>query len=99
MREIARRPDELKHLLGSAKGLMWLLFCISVPLLGVAILVQNIPSVVKAQCFLMGVASLTSLQGVSYADYLLGRTQRTPDMAHLMIYTKTEANEFNPWTF
>ena len=70
VREITRRPDELEHLLGSAKGLMWLLFFISVPLLGVAILVQNIPSVVKAQCFLMGVASLTSLQGVSYAAVL-----------------------------
>ncbi len=37
------------------------------------------------------------MQGTSYADYLLGRSRRTPEMAHLMIYTKTEADEFNPW--
>jgi arylsulfatase A-like enzyme len=46
---------------------------------------------------LCGSRPAPAMQGVSYADYLLGRSQRTPEMAHLMIYTKTEANEFDPW--
>jgi arylsulfatase A-like enzyme len=46
---------------------------------------------------LCGSRPAAGMQGVSYADYLLGRSQHTPEMAHLMIYTKTEANEFNPW--
>ncbi|HTM47167.1 MAG TPA: sulfatase [Bryobacteraceae bacterium] len=37
------------------------------------------------------------MQGASYADYLLGRSKKSPAMAHLMIYTKTEANEYEPW--
>jgi arylsulfatase A-like enzyme len=37
------------------------------------------------------------MQGTSYASYLRGQSGRMPDMAHLMIYTKTEADEFNPW--
>ena len=70
VREIARRPGELKHLLGSAKGLMWLLFLAFVPLLVVAVLFQNVSGEVKAQSFVMGIASLTLLQGVSYAAVL-----------------------------
>lgn len=70
VREIARRPDELKHLLGSAKGLMWLLFLFSLPILAIAVIVQDVPVSVKAQSFVMGIASLTLLQGVSYAAVL-----------------------------
>jgi O-antigen/teichoic acid export membrane protein len=70
VREMARRPGELKRLLGSAKGLMWVLFFIFLVLLAIAALVQNVPGEVKALSFVMGVASLTLLQGVSYAAVL-----------------------------
>jgi O-antigen/teichoic acid export membrane protein len=70
VREIARRPEELKHVLGSAKGLMWLLFLLFLPLLAVAVFAQDVPGEVKAQSFVMGIASLTLLQGVSYAAVL-----------------------------
>jgi O-antigen/teichoic acid export membrane protein len=70
VREIARRPEELKRLLGSAKGLMWVLFLLALPVLGIAVIVQDVPGSVKAQSFVMGVASLMLLQGVSYAAVL-----------------------------
>src|SRR5437667_10381365 len=38
-REVARHPDDIPHLLGSAKGLMWTLFvCSTILLLGVVLL-------------------------------------------------------------
>src|SRR5579862_1105575 len=46
---------------------------------------------------LCGSRPAAGMQGRSYADYLLGRSQRTPELAQLMIYTKTERDEFNPW--
>jgi O-antigen/teichoic acid export membrane protein len=70
VREIARRPDELKQVLRAAKGLMWLLFLAALPILGIAVLVTNAPGEVKAQSFVMGVAALTFLEGVSYAAVL-----------------------------
>jgi len=70
VREIARRPDDLKQVLRAAKGLMWLLFLGALPILGVAVLVTNAPGEVKAQSFVMGVAALTFLEGVSYAAVL-----------------------------
>ena len=70
VREFARKPGDLKHLLGSAKGLMWVLFFIFLAVLTIAVLVQNVPGEVKAQSFVMGVGSLTLLQGVSYAAVL-----------------------------
>jgi O-antigen/teichoic acid export membrane protein len=70
VREIAHRPDELKPLVGSAKGLMWVIFVLAIPILAVAVVIQDIPPTVKAQSFVMGIASLTLLQGVSYAAVL-----------------------------
>jgi O-antigen/teichoic acid export membrane protein len=70
VREIARRPEELKHLLGGAKGLMWVLFVLLLPFLAIAVFIQDAPVQVKAQSFVMGIASLTLLQGVSYAAVL-----------------------------
>jgi O-antigen/teichoic acid export membrane protein len=70
VREFARRPGELKELLGCAKGLMWTLFFLFLVVLTIAVLVQNVPGETKAQSFVMGVASLTLLQGVSYAAVL-----------------------------
>ena len=70
VREIARRPDELKQVLRAAKGLMWLLFLAALPILGVVVLLTNAPGEVKAQSFVMGVAALTFLEGVSYAAVL-----------------------------
>jgi O-antigen/teichoic acid export membrane protein len=70
VREIARRPDDLRQILRAAKGLMWLLFLAAIPILGVAVLVTNAPGEVKAQSFVMGVAALTFLEGVSYAAVL-----------------------------
>jgi O-antigen/teichoic acid export membrane protein len=70
VREIAQHPDQLRYLLGSAKGLMWLLFVLFVPILAIAVFAQSVPGEVKAQSFVMGVASLSLLQGVSYAAVL-----------------------------
>ncbi|MBV8212047.1 MAG: oligosaccharide flippase family protein [Verrucomicrobia bacterium] len=70
VREIARSPEDVKHLLASAKGLMWLLFLCFLPVLAIAALLQDTPGDVKAQSFVMGIASLTLLQGVSYAAVL-----------------------------
>jgi O-antigen/teichoic acid export membrane protein len=70
VREIARRPNELKHVLRAAKGLMWLLFLGAIPILGIVVLVTNSPGDVKAQSFVMGVAALTFLEGVGYAAVL-----------------------------
>ncbi len=46
---------------------------------------------------LCGVAVPESMPGANCAAYLRGRSSRAPDRAFLMIYTKTEANEFDPW--
>ena len=70
VREIARRPDDLKQVLRAAKGLMWLLFLGALPILAVAVLLTNASGEVKAQSFVMGVAALTFLEGVSYAAVL-----------------------------
>lgn len=70
VREVARKPDDVGHLLASAKGLMWSLFFFSTTLLLVIVLLLPIPARVKAQSFVMGVASLTLLQAVSYSAVL-----------------------------
>lgn len=70
VREIARRPDELRQVLRAAKGLMWLLFLAAIPVLGIVVLLTNASGDVKAQSFVMGVAALTFLEGVSYAAVL-----------------------------
>jgi O-antigen/teichoic acid export membrane protein len=49
---------------------MWLLFLGAIPVLGIAVLATNAPGDVKAQSFVMGVAALTFLEGVSYAAVL-----------------------------
>ncbi|HEX3444252.1 MAG TPA: oligosaccharide flippase family protein, partial [Chthoniobacterales bacterium] len=51
VREMARRPGELDRLLGSAKGLMWVLFFLFLILLSIAVLVQSVPGQVKALSF------------------------------------------------
>src|SRR5438046_10103939 len=55
-REVARHPDNVGHLLGSAKGLMWALFSLSTLLLLGTVLLLNLPPATKAQSFVMGVA-------------------------------------------
>ncbi|HXY02688.1 MAG TPA: flippase [Terriglobales bacterium] len=69
-REVARHPDNIRHLLGSAKGLMWALFCCSTALLLGTVLLLNLPLTTKAQSFVMGLASLTVLQAISYSAVL-----------------------------
>jgi O-antigen/teichoic acid export membrane protein len=66
-REVARCPNDIPHLLGSAKGLMWALFVGSTILLLVVVLLLKLPASTKAQSFVMGLASLTILQAVSYS--------------------------------
>src|SRR5438552_2419127 len=66
-REVARRPNDIPHLLGSAKGLMWALFVASTILLLVVVLLLKVPASTKAQSFVMGLASLTILQAISYS--------------------------------
>jgi len=66
-REVARRPNDIPHLLGSAKGLMWALFVASTILLLVVVLLLKVPTSTKAQSFVMGLASLTILQAISYS--------------------------------
>src|SRR5438445_12369505 len=61
-REVARHPDDVRHLLGSAKGLMWTLFFLSIALLLGTVLLLNLPPRTQAQSFVMGLASLTVLQ-------------------------------------
>src|ERR1700719_1736997 len=63
-REVARHPDDIRHLLGSAKGLMWaLFFCSTIILLGTVLLLK-LPATTQAQSFVMGLASLTVLQAI-----------------------------------
>lgn len=69
-REVARHPDNVGHLLGSAKGLMWTLFCLSTALLLGTVLLLNLPPQTQAQSFVMGLGSLTILQAISYAAVL-----------------------------
>jgi arylsulfatase A-like enzyme len=38
-----------------------------------------------------------TMHGFDYADFLRGKSQRTPNYAHMMMYTSTEAGEFGPW--
>src|SRR5437667_4096714 len=49
-REVARHPNDIPHLLGSAKGLMWALFVGSTILLLVVLLLK-VPASTKAQSF------------------------------------------------
>jgi O-antigen/teichoic acid export membrane protein len=69
-REVARHPNDIPHLLGSAKGLMWTLFVGSSILLFVVVMVLRLPDSTKAQSFVMGLASLTILQAISYSAVL-----------------------------
>ena len=69
-REVARHPDDIPHLLGSAKGLMWTLFFLSTALLLGVVLLLKLPASTKAQSFVMGLASLTVLQAISYSAVL-----------------------------
>jgi O-antigen/teichoic acid export membrane protein len=69
-REVARQPDNVGHLLGSAKGLMWTLFFLSTTLLLGVVLLLRLPASTKAQSFVMGLASLTILQAISYSAVL-----------------------------
>jgi O-antigen/teichoic acid export membrane protein len=69
-REVARHPDDIPHLLGSAKGLMWSLFFLSTILLLGIVLLMKLPASTKAQSFVMGLASLTILQAISYSAVL-----------------------------
>ncbi len=69
-REVARHPDNVAHLLGSAKGLMWSLFFLSTAFLLGTVLLLNLPPQTRAQSFVMGLGSLTILQAISYAAVL-----------------------------
>ncbi len=69
-REVARHPNDIPHLLGSAKGLMWALFFLSTTLLLGVVLLLRLPASTKAQSFVMGLASLTILQAISYSAVL-----------------------------
>ena len=69
-REVTRHPDDIPHLLGSAKGLMWSLFLLSTTLLLGVVLLMQVPASTKAQSFVMGLASLTILQAISYSAVL-----------------------------
>ena len=46
---------------------------------------------------LCGVSPPRTMHGADYSDHLRRRTNRTPEFAHLMMHTKTELNEFDPW--
>jgi arylsulfatase A-like enzyme len=46
---------------------------------------------------LCGLRPPASMHGFDYTAYLRGGSGRTPESAHLMIYTQTEAGEFGPW--
>ncbi len=69
-REVARHPDDVRRLLGSAKGLMWSLFCLSTALLLGTVLLLNLPPQTRAQSFVMGLGSLMLLQAISYSAVL-----------------------------
>ncbi len=70
VREVARQPDKVGHLLASAKGLMWALFLCSTAILLGVVLVINLPLRTQEQSFVMGIASLTLLQAISYSAVL-----------------------------
>lgn len=70
VREVARHPDDIGRLLGSAKGLMWALFGCSTALLLGIVLLLHVPARTQAQSFVMGFASLTLLQAISYSAVL-----------------------------
>ena len=70
VREVARHPEDVGHLLASAKGLMWSLFLGSTALLLGVVLLLNLPGETQAQSFVMGIASLTLLQAISYSAVL-----------------------------
>ncbi|MEP6601689.1 MAG: oligosaccharide flippase family protein, partial [Nitrospirota bacterium] len=70
VREVARHPEDVGRLLASAKGLMWALFFCSTALLLGTVLLINIPAQMQAQSFVMGIASLTLLQAISYSAVL-----------------------------
>jgi arylsulfatase A-like enzyme len=38
-----------------------------------------------------------TMHGFDYAHFLRGKSQRTPNYAHMMMYTSTETGEFGPW--
>ncbi len=44
-----------------------------------------------------GIEAPGEMEGFNYADYLRGKSRRTPDSTMLMIYTKTEMNEWDCW--
>jgi arylsulfatase A-like enzyme len=46
---------------------------------------------------LAGVKTPVAMHGHDYSDYLRGETDKTPEHAHLAIYTKTELGEHGPW--
>ncbi len=46
---------------------------------------------------LCGAPSPVKMHGFDYARYLRGESSETPEFAHLMIHTKTEADEYGPW--
>jgi arylsulfatase A-like enzyme len=46
---------------------------------------------------LCGVAIPETMEGFNYAPYLQGKSKKTPDETMLMIYTKTELDEWDCW--
>jgi arylsulfatase A-like enzyme len=46
---------------------------------------------------LCGIKPPAAMHGHDYSDYLRGKTEHTPNFAHLMMHTSTELNEFGPW--
>jgi arylsulfatase A-like enzyme len=46
---------------------------------------------------LCGIRPPANIHGFDYSSYLKTRSGRTPEFAHLMIYTSTEAGEYGPW--
>src|SRR5438552_10027201 len=82
-REVALHPNDIPHLLASAKGLMWTLFVFSTTLLLGVVLLLKLPASTKSQSFVMGLASLTILQAISYSA----------------VMRALEAMEFNAITF
>lgn len=46
---------------------------------------------------LCGVPVPDTMHGYNYANYILGKSSRTPESAMLTIYTKTEMNEWDCW--
>ena len=46
---------------------------------------------------LCGIKPPRAMHGFDYADFLRGKSERTPSYAHLMSYTSAETGEFGPW--